>query len=237
MISQPNSQSAAPSARTERPILVAVHNACEQIVAGLGNALLSIRTLDGLSCDVRAGELLLLVGGVASGATSLLGALYGPPASRARAQRSVTPGVQLRRATIPFSASEALVAGWRDARDPSLARSASDGSGTNARAPVVYLLRVRPDDSTRAAVTGAITTHSWRAWASALQRCGGAIVIARQSTPAGGTFEHGKRAAASGAHSEMTMVREASVADRDLVRTLTLHAGRIVSADRQWRGA
>ncbi len=237
MISRPISQSGASSAPTERPILVAVRNACEEIVAGLGSALVRVRTLDGLSFEVRAGELLLLTGGVASGATSLLGALYGPPASRARAQRYVTPGVQLRRATIPFSASEALIAGWRDAHDTHDAlRTAPspDASSAGSRPPVVYLLRVRPDDATRTAATGAITQYSWREWAGALQRCGGAIVVARQGRSPGNRAEHGTRATDGAAPPDFSVVRESSDRDRSYVRTLTLHAGRIVSADRQW---
>ena len=234
MIRRPISQSVASPTPTERPILVAVRNACEEIVAGLGNALVSVRTLDGLSFDVRAGELLLLIGGVASGATSLLGALYGPPASRARAQRYVTPGVQLRRATIPFSASEALIAGWSDAHHAPRTASSSDASNAHSRGPVVYLLRVRPDDATRAASCGAITTHSWREWAGALQRCGGAIVLARHGSAPNERVEHEQRAPGRGALPDFSMVRESSNRDRSHVRTLTLHAGQFVSADRQW---
>lgn len=228
MISHQLSQHAAVVARTVRPVLIAVQDACEEIVAGLGSALFSVRTLDGLSCDVRAGELLLLVGGVASGATSLLDALYGPPASRARAQRRVTSGVQLRRATIPFNASEAIIAGWRDAQDSSQSAASPDVSNVT-RAPVVYLLRVRPNDPTRDASIGGITPHSWRAWSGALKRCGGAVVLARGSERRVGEGE--KRATAQRAFQDLAMVRESYERDDVQIRTLTLHAGRIVSAE------
>ncbi len=233
MISHPLFQRAASSTRTERPILVAVHNACEEIVAGLGSALFSVRTLDGLSCDVRAGELLLLVGGVASGATSLLGALYGPPASRARAQRYAIPGVQLRRATIGFGASEAIVAGWSDAQASTPIPHSSNAATAAARTPVVYLLRVRADDSTRAGCTGAITTHSWRSWAAALRERGGAIVLARANQSSAAPQENEKRTGDRAVPSEISMVRESADRGRHQMRTITLHAGRIISADWQ----
>ena len=235
MISHPLPQHAPVVARTVRPVLIAVHNACEEIVAGLGSALFSVRTLDGLSCDVRAGELLLLVGGVASGATSLLAAMHGSP-SRVRAARHVTAGVQLRRATIPFSASEAIMTGWRAAQvEPP---EPIDGAAAVAegRAPVVYLLRVRPDDVTRANSTGVNTTHSWRAWAAALRARGGAVVLARADNASEHVRGREKRTTDRGALSEVAMVRETNECGRGWIRTITVHAGRIVSADRQWSG-
>lgn len=233
MISRPISDRAALPARADRPILVAVRDACEEIVAGFGSALLHVRTLDGLSCEVRAGELLLLVGGVASGATSLLSALYGPPMSRARAQRVVSPSVQVRRATIAFSVSEAIIRGWRDTQHAwDAADSRADGAAVES-ARVVYLLRVRPDDAMRPATTGAISLHSWREWAGMLKRRGDAVVLARHANPERALTLNEKRATGRGALPESAMVRESRDREEHHVRVLTLHAGRIVSADRR----
>ncbi len=206
-----------------RPVLVAVRNACEEIVAGLGSALCTVRTLDGLACDVRAGELLLLVGGVASGAISLLSALQGVR-TRGRAQRLLTPGVRIRRAMIPFAASEAIIAGWKDA----LSAGQTLGIvGPGNSAPLVYLLRVRPAASARPETTGAFTLGAWRAWAEALQRQGSAIVLARHDEPRPPI----RRAVGTVANSDPVLVRETPPDGRTQIRTLTLHAGRIVRVE------
>lgn len=225
-----------PSVPASHRVLVALRNVHEEIVAGTERARLVVRTLDELSCDVCAGELLIVTGGVASGARSLMHALNG---SRplARGERIVARGVRLRLAAIAAQADHAIVEGWLDRSAPVAPLSAS----TLDRSPVVYLLRARH----RTAGSGATFPRSaWRRWSSSLRAQGDAVVIlreelttdlARNSSARGDMWdvEFGARASTQAHRIAPTkhvrsVIREAVPAPAS-VRTLTLHAGRIVS--------
>jgi hypothetical protein len=236
-----------PAARTDaRRVLVSVTNAREVIRAGFGGAQLRVRTLDQLSCRVHAGELLILRGSVASGALALLRALHGS-SPRIRAEHVAAPQVQLRRATISAVAARAIEAGWLaegaaangHGVEPSFtppAAVAVPRSGSTARTPVVYLLRVRPQARhERADIT---PTHGddqhgaalWREWANDVRRTGGAVVLAAQSEPSFSTDAQ-TRPTMRGARSGTTVVRERRPERSGHIRRLVLHAGQIVNAD------
>lgn len=216
---------AAPSYRTESPVLLSVHDLHEEIVAGAGGATCAVRTLDGLSCHVRVGELVVLQGGVASGANSLLDVFAGLRA-RVRGVRHVHPRTRVRRGAISTTAARAIVAAWSDAHRvpaPAVTRWPIIATPTaNAAAPVAYLLRVhtRPD-----AVAAPAVSAGWRDWAERVRTYNAAVVLAVQF--ALGTTE---RTAGPEAPPEQYVVREPQrVYDSARVRVLTLRAGRIVA--------
>ncbi len=204
MIARPHSTSsgqldseATHSSAQPSPVLVSVRDAREEVIAGYGGTLLAVRTLDGCSCDVHARELLLLTGGVASGARALLRAFHGP-SLRVQLTRQVAEGVQIRRAVIQSAALSPILRGWRDAVTSADTNERVSGQAERAERAnlssvsvrhVVYLLRVRATGGARATGSAAVGSafgtdsehdaySSWRQWAESLRRSGGAIVLA-----------------------------------------------------------
>ena len=149
-----------------RTRLVAVRGLSETVAAGHGNAMLFVRTLDDVSLDVRAGDLVLLTGRVGEGAASLAGALAG----RRRivhGARELHPGGRVRRGSISGEAQQAIIGGWAAG---SSNRRTNDDDG---RSRTAYVLRVRHGDARmRGCPDGA-----WFGWARALCESGGAIVL------------------------------------------------------------
>jgi energy-coupling factor transporter ATP-binding protein EcfA2 len=241
---------------TPPPVLLAVRDVREEIRAGLGQTSLTVRTLDGVTLQVHAGELVVLRGGVASGASSLLAALSG--ARRVRTgHRRLARGVQVRRACISSAAFSAIAAAWAQPQP-----AASNQSQPLARARVVYLFRVRAGAPGRPTAvlahdsTGrrsAADASVWGVWAESLRAHGGSIVAhvaddrlhdPRPYAPSS-RYPHAKAAqntspavheATAGDRRSYPMSRDASTErprhrPRGTMRTLTLAAGRIVSAD------
>ncbi len=232
------------------PVLLEVRNVREEIRAGLGQASLTVRTLDGVTLAVHAGELVVLRGGVASGAPSLLAALAGVRRARSGFRR-LARGVQVRRACISDAAFAAIAAAWArpgEARDHEL--------DFPARPRVVYIFRVRsPERGPRAGPYGhtsnsgtAVDPSVWGVWAESLRSRGGSIVahvtnnqayaappsyplaapVPKRTSPAVHEATAGDR------RSYQTRGQAANVLSRrhptGRVRTITLAAGRIVSA-------
>lgn len=156
--------------------LIAVRDLHEQFVAGLGSASMHVRTLDRVSLDVRAGELLLVSGAVASGARSLLLALSGVRGAW-HGTRWVASGVRVRRASIGAASRDAIAAAWRDcaARSPRGLPPARR-HGPNESPRVVYLLQVRAYASVEC--NRGLPEVAWREWVDLVHAAGGAVVIA-----------------------------------------------------------
>ncbi len=218
---------AAPSFRTESPVLLSVHNLHEEIVAGAGGATCAVRTLDGLSCHVRVGELVVLQGGVASGANSLLDVFAGLR-TRVRGVRQMHPRAQIRRGAISTTAARAIVSAWSNphrvpaalaasARRPDSANATSD-----AGAPLAFLLRVH---TRRDAVPALEVMAWWRDWAVRVRARNVAVVLAVHLA-----FDNKERTEGPEASHEQLQVREPQrMYGSERVRVLTLRAGRIIA--------
>ncbi len=212
-------------------LLLAVRDLHEEIHAGFGQSLFAVRTLDGVSVSVRAGELVVLRGGVACGAASLVAQLAGTRPIRTGA-RIVAKGVRIRRGCISEEALRALVAGW--SATPAITRYARE-------APVVHVFYVRPYVSSSARPTREAGTgyEQWCAWAMALRAQGGGVLVHLpiSSETGEGRREKGDVRPAGYLPSPLSrlpsrFVHESKGADNaNGVRVLTLAAGRIVSAD------
>ena len=201
------------------PVLLSVRNVHEEIAAGLGRARCIVRTLDGLSCDICAGELVILQGGVASGASSLLDVFAGMR-TRARGMRYVAEKVRVRRGAIGADAARSIIAGWSDQY------TRPHRQQQRAETPIAYLFRVRARSSTTTANLDA-RHQAWRTWAAALYQRHGTIVLSVQQS----REETTQRADIVGALREPTVVRERNLRQpRADVRILTLVAGKIVTA-------
>ncbi len=214
--------SRVPSSTVASPVLLSVHNVYEEVTAGLGRARCIVRTLDGLSCDIRAGELVILQGDIASGASSLLD-IFAGMRTHAHGTRFVAAKVRVRRGAICADAARAIIAGWSEQYTlPRRQRRSLD-------TPVAYLLRVRMRSSETANVDAPY--HAWRTWAAALHQQRGTIVLRVQQAVA----ENTQRADIVGALREATVVRERHLRQtlpepHSDVRILTLVAGKIVTA-------
>lgn len=214
--------------RSASPILLAVHDVRDEVRAGFGQSLFAVRTLDGVSLAVRAGELVVLRGGVACGAASLIAHLTGTRAIRSGA-RIVARGVQVRRGCISARALDALMAGWS-------AIPAQPIHATVRRVPVVHVFRVRPFAESPAQPGSQIHAQreQWRAWAMTLRAQGGSIVV-HAPLPAAPKPAPLRRYGLHPLPRNRPVVSEAAAEGTDTpgegVRVLTLAAGRIVSAD------
>jgi energy-coupling factor transporter ATP-binding protein EcfA2 len=243
-----------PSPFTPPPVLLAVRDVREEIRAGLGQTSLTVRTLDGVTLQVHAGELVVLRGGVASGAPSLLAALSG--ARRVRTgHRRLARGVQVRRACISNAAFSAIAAAWAQPQSAS-----GNHSQPPVRARVVYLFRVRAGAPSRptaprthdSAGRKAADPSVWGVWAESLRAHGGSIVahVADDRLHDPRAYSPSRYPRAKAAQNTSPAVHEATAGDRRSypmsreastelrrhrprgpMRTLTLAAGRIVSAD------
>ncbi len=208
------------SPRPAPPLLLAVHDLREEVRAGFGQTALVVRTLDGVSLEVRAGELVVLRGGVASGVVSLLGALAGTRRVWS-GNRIAACGVQVRRGSISDVAFRALTAAWSERHV--VAESPVQRDDT----PTVYLFRVRRRECTATSfpprsLVARTDEAAWRTWADSLRARGGSV-LAHVQTQASEFNNH------AGAVHEATG-SEYAVESRG-VRVLTLAAGRIVNAD------
>ena len=197
--------------------LIAVRDLREDIVAGLGGATLEVRTLDGVSLDVHAGDLVLVTGRVASGATSLLTALAGVRQS-VQGERWLAWGVRTRRASIGADARDVIIRAWRERAVEPEARF------TSSAARVVYLLRVRtlPDS--------ALSMHarrSWRAWALEVRAGRGAVVLADVAGSCSGSVSPPVRRAVH-EYPVASEHRAPSEHESARVRNIALASGRIV---------
>ncbi len=217
------------------PVLLAVRDMHEEVRAGLGHASLIVRTLDGVSLAVHAGELVVLRGGVASGAASLLAALAGARRHQQRGTRVEAHGVQVRRGRISRSAFDAIGSAWSQPRVP-------DSRIGAPRIPVVYVFRVRSEPDARRYPSRPDTRTLadpavWRAWAASLRATGGSVVAywplsAREVVDR--VYEHHDAMAGTrtpAVHEAAAGARGEHRGSAGGVRLLTLAAGRIVSAD------
>ncbi len=210
----------ASSPRPAPPLLLAVHDLREEVRAGFGQTALVVRTLDGVSLEVRAGELVVLKGGVASGVVSLLGALAGTRRVWS-GNRIAARGVQVRRGSISDVAFRALTAAWSARREIAVSPVLRDDT------PTVYLFRVRRREcaatpTTPRSLVARTDEAAWRTWADSLRARGGSV-LAHVQAQASELNNH------AGAVHEATG-SEYAVESRG-VRVLTLAAGRIVNAD------
>lgn len=214
MTSTPDPERAPPS------VLVSVHDVREEIRAGLGNAQVAVRTLDGVSLSVHAGEFIVVRGGIASGATSLLAALAGQR-TYASGIRRAAPTVQIRRGAIAAPAFRAMRQAWVD--------HTPQARPSDIRSVALYLFRVRRAHADEADVVS-VDVSRWQAWARALRESGSSVLVhlphdvdeprigsstsPEKHTPA--VFEN--------------TTGENSSYRRSGVRELTIAAGRLVSA-------
>lgn len=213
--------SVTPGASPAR-ILLALRGWHEEIRAGAGAAQVIVRTLDHVSLTVHAGELVVVRGGVASGAASLIAALSGMrppiPALRLGGDRVTASGVQIRRAVISSCALTALRESWSGSVPPSSAPSLR---------PVVYVFRVRESPHRWE------TDAHWRAWAVTFRASGGSILAHvptdrwRKSPPAITTPRTPAVFESSAFDSAVT-----NPGAHASVREVMLDAGRIVREDR-----
>ncbi len=206
----------------EPQVLVSVHDLREEVRAGLGNAHVAVRTLDGVSLTVHAGEFVIVRGGVASGATSLLAALAGRRTLQS-GSRIVAPSVQIRRGAIGSDAMEAMRRAWRE--------PAPREALITSRTPVLYLFRVRGHASL-APRNSAVQADRWTAWARSLRVTGGSVLV---HTPVALPHSADTRAIdLPGKHSPAVFENtagERQLHSRPAVREFTIAAGRMVSAD------
>ena len=217
--------------RSSSPLLLAVRDLHEEVRAGFGQSLFAVRTLDGVSLAVRAGELVVLRGGVACGAASLIAHLTGTRALRSGA-RIVARGVQVRRGCISERALDALMSGWSAAPDNPI-------HAPVRRAPVVHVFRVRPFKESPAQPEHLLRAQheQWRAWAMALRAEGGSVVVHAPLPPTAPrpVRRYGMHPTMHPSTRKPPAVNEPSTAGNepsgDGIRVLTLAAGRIVSAD------
>ena len=183
----------APLPSAASRVLVAVHEVSDEVRAGFGRTAFVMRTLDKVSLSVCSGELVLLHGGVASGAVSLLAALAGhrmPP----RGSRTMAHGVQVRRASISTAAAQGIVSGWTRATQPdhipTLRRQkqaqtlAQPQPQVPTQPQVVYVLRVRapkrlalPQSPDSPPAVPHDERRVWAAWANDLKRRGASVVV------------------------------------------------------------
>lgn len=207
------------------PTLLALREWHEEIRAGYGGARVAVRTLDGVSISVHAGELVILRGGVAGGAEALLSALSGTraaiPAAHLAGERLAAPGVQIRKAAISINAFRALHAVWTAPGQPVVHSSR-----------VIYCFRVRPERERPE------DDEPWRIWARTLRAAGGSIV-AQLSRDDHTSYP---RNAASRTASVFENAVDAVSPERATigpgrVHDLTLAGGRIVRTSRGARGA
>ncbi|MBL0170731.1 MAG: hypothetical protein IPP90_08370 [Gemmatimonadaceae bacterium] len=215
------------------PVLLSVRDLHEEIRAGYGQTVFAVRTLDGVSLDVRAGELVVLQGGVASGAVSLLETLAGTR-RRLSGLRVAAHGVQIRRGSISHEAFRAITNAW----SPSVGITAPIDI---APAPVVYVFRVRPrtsmvSPSPKLWRTRTGDPSTWRAWVESLRARGGSVLV--YVSPSGHARGHPPHSGARLPDPHVDAVHEGVAAlhgygvESGMVRVLTLAAGRIVGAHR-----
>jgi len=217
------------------PVLLAVRDMHEEVRVGLGQASLIVRTLDGVSLAVHAGEMVVLRGGVASGAASLLAVLAGARRHQQRGTRVEAHGVQVRRGGISRSAFDAIASAWSQPRAPDRRIGAP-------RVAVVYVFRVRsePDarrQSARPDTRTCADPSVWRAWAASLRATGGSVVAywpLSECEVVDPVYEHHDAMPGTRTPAVHEAAAGASGDNRGSpggVRLLTLAAGRIVSAD------
>ncbi|MCC6242275.1 MAG: hypothetical protein IT353_05515, partial [Gemmatimonadaceae bacterium] len=180
----------APSSQLDRIPLLTVHGGHAETHAGGVTSSIRIRALDNVSVAIHEGELVVLQGGVASGATTLFGVMCGER-MLAAGVRSVAPDVRIQRATISAQAFAAIQGAWSVPRVPMTRRDdAAPPRGEVVRAlhgaprPLV-LLRVRSQPHSRTHYAAPIMMHStWQAWAQVVRARGGAIVACVAIPPA-----------------------------------------------------
>ena len=215
--------------RSSRQLLLAVRDLREEIRAGFGQSLFVVRTLDGVSLDVRAGELVVLRGGVACGAASLVAHLTGTRSLRSGV-RIAARGVQVRRGSISEPALDALMSGWSSPDKPI--------QSSLRRTPVVHVFRVRSfaAPSSEPAKLDRAQYEQWRAWAMALRAEGGSVVVHVPVAPAAPSPPPVRRYGVHPKPAKPPVVNEPTAQNTDTlgqgIRVLTLAAGRIVSADK-----
>lgn len=173
------------STHTARAPLLAIHRGRAEARAGSHSASICIRDLDDVSVAVHEGELVVLHGGVASGANALFHILSGARVLQGGV-RTVAPHVRIVRATISARAFAAIHESWPHRRHARVGYSKRGRSRPTDAPPRdahrdVFLFRVRPS------VEHADTTmmdNAWRAWAHVVRQRGGAIVACISVPPA-----------------------------------------------------
>lgn len=186
-----------------QPLLSLIGATAEWSVGHNPHCVATVRWLDGVHLEVRAGECVLVHHHDPAGVRILLAALAGHPAVHARpwmrGARVLSRGVRVRRGSIRTDVIAPIVAAWQSARSPRV--------GSSDRAPVVYLLR-----ASRAPAVVPADHRQWAAWAAAQRNAHGALVVVADERP-GAQAKAVQRAAPSlpdGVHEPQPVYREAS---------------------------
>ena len=213
---------------TSRRALLRVQNVHQTIRAGTDAASVCVRTLDGVSVCVGAGELVILRGGVASGAPSLAAFMSGQRHG-ILGEREIACGVRVRRSTISAAAFCALRMAWdSEIVSRTMVPTTSPHDAHSMRAPVVYVFRVRADvrfnQHVRPSTHAADAYDAWREWAHVVRAHGGSVIV-QCAAPAMWTRGEQHRR-----HRERfsPAVHEGSSTFNDQVRVITLANGRVV---------
>jgi hypothetical protein len=171
-----------------------------------------------VSIAVHAGELVVVQGGVASGAASLVAAIVGSRRLGA-GERHASRGLQIRRGQIDEASLRSLQAAWTHGG----AKPALREQETN----VLYVLRVRRTIDTTD-VPPAARDAAWRGWGAQLRQRGGSVLVhvatALSHSPSFSAPSRSRRVSEA-RPTTLDVSDEASA-----VRVLTLVAGRIVTS-------
>ena len=219
-------------AHPPRRVVLELRECSAHVRAGYGLAAIAVRTLDNISLAVHQRELVLLRGGVASGARALVRALDGRLKICDGSRRAV-PNVQLRRASVSAIALQGMVDGWREP----VAYDVADA----VTSPVVYLFRVRSTPASPSGDGDHRDRAAWRLWARALRARGGSIVAqidhVSEAMPTAARHDeqpvwrpNAKTPAVHDASAGVSRVSETTGASAG-IRVCTLVAGRLISAD------
>ncbi len=206
--------------------LIRVRNVRQTVRAGTDATKVCVRTLDGVSAMVSAGELVILRGGVASGAPSLAAFMAGYRHGM-HGTREIASGVRVRRGSISYSAFCALRTAWETAipRDKCVTTDDLETAQKYAT-PVVYVFRVREDlalrPSPRSSVRADGGYDAWREWAQVVRVHGGSVVVQCATRQR----KH-REQPSSAVHERPPHDRQRTSSAR--VRVLTLAEGRVVT--------
>ena len=211
---------------TRSRTLLRVRNAQRTVRAGTNATSVCVRTLDGVSATVRAGELIILLGGVASGAPSLAAFMAGLRHGM-HGHREIAGGVRVRRGSISFAAFRALRTAWESRiQTATHATAGAIEFAPPSHAPVVYVFRVRdettPSPSPLSAARASVSYEGWSEWARLVRASGGSVVVQCNAHQR----KHRERTSPA-VYEHPTHSRQRANSSR--VRVLTLADGRVVT--------
>ena len=239
--------------RSHPPILT-LHHLREEVRAGCGGAHIVVRTLDDVSLTIHAGELLLVHGGIASGARSLVRTIAGGVHARGHSGSTVC-GAHIRRGRITRLAATALCRAWRLSAAPERETEITheqqggrpdtpdDPARSTMRPPVLYVLRIvdTPHDSHASAPSAYHAFAKWSEWVVALRKRGGSVLLhtttaidflgpdmlAPSSTPASLRQPSSNHWRVGEPSNDSRGGYAATSAPHGAVRVLMMHAGRV----------